>query len=340
MSSLIVEIVKIDKVEKHPYADALDLIHIKGWQSITKINEFKENDVAVYFPLDSLLPEELSDAIGVTQYLSKGRVRAAKLRGVPSYGFCWPIEKFKEYVNNDIKYEVGDNVAELLGVTKWEPPIILNSMNRERDHPEFFRYTDIENMRNYPDIIEEGEEVIITEKIHGTNHRFGLIDSIFMAGTHNTRQKENPNNKYWYVVNDNMKAMVNHFSDKYNQNIIIYNEIFGFGIQDLQYGMKDIDFRCFDIRTKNRYLDWQEVKEACQQFDIKTVPVLYQGKFSFDKIKEIEEMKNTTINNGCNLMEGVVVKPLKERNDFRIGRVILKYVFDAYLNRKKGTEYH
>ncbi len=38
-------------------------------------------------------------------------------------------------------------------------------------------------------------------------------------------------------------------------------------------------------------------------------------------------------------MEGVVVTPVIERFDPKIGRVILKYVFDQYLTRHGGTEF-
>ena len=34
---------------------------------------------------------------------------------------------------------------------------------------------EIENYRNFPELIAEGEEVVFTEKIHGKNCRLGLI---------------------------------------------------------------------------------------------------------------------------------------------------------------------
>jgi hypothetical protein len=44
MSSLIVEVCTIDRVERHPNADALDLAVIKGWQCVVPriSNEMKE----------------------------------------------------------------------------------------------------------------------------------------------------------------------------------------------------------------------------------------------------------------------------------------------------------
>ena len=59
-------------------------------------------------------------------------------------------------------------------------------------------YTDIENIRNFPDVLRPGEEVVITEKLHGKNCRLGLIrvpgeagDTFeFMAGSNDVRRKE------------------------------------------------------------------------------------------------------------------------------------------------------
>ena len=66
-------------------------------------------------------------------------------------------------------------------------------------HPWFPKYTDIEHYANYPTAIADGEEVVITEKIHGTNTRCGLVlvaaeDGVpqwtWMAGSHDVRRKQ------------------------------------------------------------------------------------------------------------------------------------------------------
>jgi hypothetical protein len=38
-------------------------------------------------------------------------------------------------------------------------------------------------------------------------------------------------------------------------------------------------------------------------------------------------------------MEGIVIRPIVEREDRRVGRVILKYLTDAYLFDKGGSDY-
>lgn len=345
MSILKVEVVKIDEIKVHPNADALEIAIIKGWQVVVRKGDFVKNELAIYFPLDSILPERLSEAIGVTKYLSKGRVRAAVLRGEPSYGLLWKKEKGEEYLwpapFDTRHYGEGDDLTEGFGVTKWIPPPICNSHDAETPHVLFDSYTDIQNMRTYPDVIWNGEDVIITEKIHGANARHAYVANEYMAGSHDMRLKESLQNKWWYVFNDNMKKLVKEISLKNGGNpVIMYGEIYGW-IQDLHYGFKQgfFGYRCFDIKVKGKYLDYPEFIGVCNRFGIETVPILYRGKFDLSKVLQFQNSKSV-IEGSDNIMEGVVVKPVHERFDGRIGRVILKYVFDQYLNRKGGTEFH
>ncbi len=81
---------KIDSVGPHPNADRLELARVRGWQTVVRKGMWTEGDECVYVPVHAVLPLELSDKLGVTQYLSKGRVRAARLRGEVSYGILMP----------------------------------------------------------------------------------------------------------------------------------------------------------------------------------------------------------------------------------------------------------
>ena len=58
MERKLAKIVYVDNVEKHFNADALDICTIGGWKVVTKRDEFKPGDFAVYFEVDSFLPIE------------------------------------------------------------------------------------------------------------------------------------------------------------------------------------------------------------------------------------------------------------------------------------------
>jgi hypothetical protein len=125
-----------------------------------------------------------------------GRVRAARIRGIQSFGFIMKIDPMQ---GDDPNWPVGTDLKEHFGVTKWEPPIESADGEAEPEHPLFHPYTDIENIGNFPDAIAEGEEVVFTEKLHGKNCRVGLVRDVdpsgasrwtWMAGSHGHRRKE------------------------------------------------------------------------------------------------------------------------------------------------------
>jgi hypothetical protein len=47
MSSLVVEVCKIDKILRHPNGDNIEIVHVKGWQCIVKKGDFKAKDVVI-----------------------------------------------------------------------------------------------------------------------------------------------------------------------------------------------------------------------------------------------------------------------------------------------------
>lgn len=383
MSSLIVEVCKVKAIKNHPNADRMEIAIVKGWECCVKKDSFKAGDKCIYFPVDTILPESVSDAFNVTKYLSNGRIKAARLRQIPSYGLVMPCTKEvweaapnrPEGAYTESVWKIKDNVAEMYGCIKWEPPQGFTQGYMEKEHPLFKKYTDIENIKNFPDVIKEGEEVVLTEKIHGTNSRVGLIDGVWLAGSHNT-QRKNPdainsikqdiigflynirrfirtgkwrngnskkaakNNVYWIPLkNENMKNLISNLG-KNNKVVIVFGEIYGKGIQDLTYGKhRDVEYRVFDIYTDRGYLDFTEVENLCNQYSVKMVPVLYRGAWNSNLINEYSNGQSV-VSDIEQIREGFVVKPIKERDDPEIGRVILKSVGDDYLLRKGGTEFH
>ena len=127
MSSLIVEVSKIQQILPHPNAEKLELAHVKGWQCVVPKAKYSAGDLIVYIPPDSVLPAELSDRLGITKYLSNGRVRCAKLRGEPSFGVVMDLE--------DASWTEGLDVRERLGITKFIPPIKTSVGDFAPPHP-------------------------------------------------------------------------------------------------------------------------------------------------------------------------------------------------------------
>jgi hypothetical protein len=48
---------------------------------------------------------------------------------------------------------------------------------------------DVENLRHFPDAFALGEPVILSEKVHGTSGRIGMVEGEWMAGSMGLRRK-------------------------------------------------------------------------------------------------------------------------------------------------------
>lgn len=336
MSSLIVPVAVIEKVMPHTNADALELAQVLGWQVVVKKGEYQVGDKVTYFPIDTVLPLELSERFGVTNYLSKGRIKCAKLRGEPSFGLV---------VRPEVdSWEVGQNVADYYGVSRWEPPLRATAVDAEPDHPLFSTYTEIENMRNFPTIFVEGEPVVLTEKIHGTMCRLGSIEGELMAGSKSLRRKRPAedaftSSTYWFPFSlEPVRQLVERLGQEHRQ-VILFGEVYGSKIQSFHYGYKGkLGFRAFDLLIDGHYLDWPEFADLCQKAGVETVPVVATVPFSLEEVRRYSEGKTLLMQEQPHMREGVVVKPLHERNDPKLGRVVLKYVSDTYLFGSK-TDY-
>lgn len=389
MSTFEVKAVTIT-IEEHPNADAIELARVGDYVSIVKKGEFKTGDLAIYIPEAAVVPQTVLEQMGMwDDEQEKGRlagklgnrVKAIRLRGIMSQGIIYPLE-FREHVMDQDTHEFndiwiltfprdeghagrwiteGDDCAELLGITKWEPPI-PTSMSGEV-FPAFGKTLkfDIENIKRYPDVLLSGENVTMTEKLHGTWCCFGFHPEVEHAIVTSKGLSEKglafkfneANEKNLYVKTFNsltteeetildrfaeMNDIMELFFCDVDEPFYILGEIFGAGIQDLTYDIPKPEFRVFDIYIgyphNGRYLPYNEVQMICNDLKLDMVPILYDGEFSAEVLEQYTNGKETISGNESHMREGIVIRPALERRHDDLGRVILKSVSDAYLLRK------
>jgi RNA ligase (TIGR02306 family) len=337
-TKIIVSVFEIEEILPHKNADSLEIIRPLGWQVVTRKGTWKVGQKCIYIPPDAIVPDNLAEKWGVKQYLlgpNKDRVGKIKLRSEPSFGFI---------AEADDIFDVGDNVAEYYGIEKYEPPIVMSMEDAEKEDPLFEKYTDIENLRNYPNVFEKDEEIIVTEKIHGCNSRIAIIGEEKMAGSMRLRRKmpetiEN-GNVFWFPWTiEKVNNLIYSLKNKLTANrIIFYGEIYGGSVQSLDYGVakgKGFGYRIFDILVDDKYLEYDKIFEYLKEFNIEDVfvPILYRGKFDINKIKELSDGKSTI---ASHIREGVVVRPVIERTHPKVGRLVMKYISDSYLFSKNS----
>jgi RNA ligase (TIGR02306 family) len=353
-STLIVQVCEVSEVKQHPNADRLDIAVIKGWDTVVKKGEYKAGDTVVYIPPDAILPLELVEKLGVGNYLAgkeHNRVKCTRLRGEMSFGLVIP---------NEGGWTIGTDLSEYYGITKYVPPVRFMAGDAAPDDPLFDKYTDIENMRNFPDIIQKGEMVVITEKIDGSNFRLGfekLEDGNleWKAGSHKIKRKmpnveEIEDNTYWFpYLQPNVRTLMDYIANSDNKfkgskTATLFGEVYGKiggGHKSLNYGRPDsLNFVVFDIQVDGKYLDYEEFEELTNMFCIPTVPLLDKIPFSIGDVKKYSSGHSVLAErNDCEHMrEGCVVRPITERNDPILGRVILKFLNDDYLILKNKKE--
>lgn len=362
MSSFAVKVMSV-VIEPHHNADALELARIGNYRSVVRKGQYRTGDFVAYIPEDAILPDPLIAELGLTGRLSgpsANRVKAVKLRGVLSQGICVPRR---------ISWVLGQDVTEELGITKYEPVIPagfkgeLMSVGGHRT----LKY-DIENFKRFPDVLLPGEEVVMTEKCHGTFAMFAFMGiGMELVGNDEEEARTIISSKgvaarglafKWNAEANQSNLYVrtakalNLFPTVRNvfgldKSVFILGEIFGSGVQDLSYGCKEPQFRVFDIYVGNpregRFLNDDELDAACAGLMLPRVPVLYRGPFSMEVLDKYTNGKETVSGTEMHIREGVVIRPRMERSwagdpvlgELPLeGRVQLKSVSEAYLLRK------
>lgn len=376
MSAFAVQVTRIDSVEAHPDADAIEIAMLGGYRSIVrKADGFAAGAPIVYIPQASLLPEYLLRRLGLwDEALGQGllggpsfnRVSPKRLRGVFSQGICLKVEPQGDGKvsvhgpDGTFVVSIGDDVAEALGIEKWIP-VVPDELVGDV-FPPGQMYTvdfDVEDIKAYPGIFALGEEVEFREKLHGVftgvtvlppsdsfPEAFGSDRNILVyskgLGAQGMSFADTQDNASLPYVKATaaLRAKLEEIALDGDLPLTVMGETFGPGVQDLHYGTH-VQFRifaaCRGYRGDQKFLDADDLRDLAGRLGVEMVPVLYRGPFSWEVLAE--HTSGPTALDAKHIREGVVVTPVIEREDMRLGRVALKSVSEKYLLRKGGTEY-
>lgn len=230
MTDFVVKVISIKDVVSHPNADRLELAQIAGWQCVIQKGSYKSGDLAVYIPIDSTLPNEIEKKLFGPDSkikLHKSRVRTIKIRGAISQGMLAPCESL------GVTKEEGYDCTAELGITKFEPvtPTHLgggnanNSKKPLKKNPHFKEYGGLDNFKHYPDLFTEGESVVITEKIHGTNFRFGWVPTAADIPMKRLKKLFGKLPKYEFVFGSNRVQLHNRVSSSSKWKIKLFAKL-------------------------------------------------------------------------------------------------------------------
>jgi RNA ligase (TIGR02306 family) len=264
-------VARIDEIKAIPGADNIEQGVIGGWNCIIKKGEYQAGDLVVVATTDAIIPQELSDAMNVTNYLRKGgRVRTVKLRGVYSECLIIPFIYAEKVTHPKAKWAEGADMMDLFKIYKYEPPAVqiqLSSGRKFKYHqnPNFGVYYKFPNAKNVTGMFTEEDIVQITRKLHGTNARYGIvkktklslwdkvkkffrladawIDYEFVYGSHNVEKGSDSQGFYdtdvWRTVADKYDIKNKLWDyvrtagklEAVDNGIVLYGEVYGPGIQ-------------------------------------------------------------------------------------------------------------
>lgn len=262
--------------------------------------------------------------------------------------------------------------AELLGIVKWSPslPVHLRGKIRQRGESRILPWMEIENIKKQMRVFEPGEMVVATEKIHGT-HLMVTLDldadgadgnpgEILVSSKGMGKQGwdlvEEDGNLYWRAVRKHKLEQflrgLAHDGRMTTGRLAIYGEVYGTGVQDLDYAVFGDDmpgYVAFDIKRELDgnvgWLDAAWLYEVVSNTNdkwgtnVQTPPVIYSGPYNYELLCERAEGMSI-LGNNLHIREGIVVRPAYERMAGQgYTRVIAKFISQAYLLRKAGTEF-
>ena len=252
----LVTIREIDSISPIEGADRIELARVGGWTVVVGRGDFAPGDRCVYFELDSFLdtadPRFAFLASGGERTTADGRtgvaIKTARLRGVFSQGLAMPLQLFPELDGLD----PSTNLAELIGVTKWEPPVPADlAADVIGGFPsEFARKTDSERVQNLGDAyakLRSAADWVATEKIDGSSATFGMTSQQLRVSGRNWEYAESNANVMWSL------ARSLRLEDLLDNGWAVQAEIFGEGIQSNPLRIEGQRLAVFEV-LQNRVL--------------------------------------------------------------------------------------
>lgn len=310
-------------------ADAIEKATILGWELVVKKGEFQVGDPAVYLEVDSITPDRPE-----FEFLRpRGfKIKTIRLRKQISQGIAFPLSILPECRREG--WIEGEDVTDLLGVTKYEPPIPAQLSGKIKGlFPGFLKKTDEIRIQAVPDVLKrhKGKSFYVTEKLDGSSMTVYLHADIFGVCSRNLDLTETEENSFWKVarvldLENKMKAL--------NRSIAIQGELVGNGVQKNKYNLPGLDFfmfNAFDISTQS-YLDKDDFLALAAQLGLKTVPVLFD---SVTLDYEVHELVSFATSNSILYIktprEGLVFRPHHEERDEELGRLSFKVINPEFL---------
>ena len=340
----------IDNIEPIEGKDRIVLASVLGWRVIVKKDEFQIGDKCIYVEIDSIMPEKPE-----FEFLrnKKFRIKTMKLGNTYSQGIVFPLS----ILPDDKKYNVGDDVTEILEIKKYDPQaeeemelyasnkrtkrfpqflmrfswfrkLVLPTKKQQRGFPtEYISKSDEIRVQVLSDVLKNKDKCIITEKIDGCSCSYllvkyrtwyGKIKYEFIVCSRNLRLWKADNSHYWEMAKKyNIENTLKQMIGN-NDWVAIQGECYGPSIQGNPYKLNGRELRIFNLIYPSGRLGSVEAKEICEKNGLMFVPILDENFILPDTVEEmLNYATGKSVINPNVLREGVVVRSKDGQHSFK-----------------------
>lgn len=363
---------EVVEVFPHKNADNLEVILAGKSQFVSQKGLYTTGDVVIFAPEKSILTNSaMLESFG--KYLSgaqKNRVKPAQLRGELSEGITWPTDEASLLVfgeENAAKIKaapLGEDISELMGITKYEPPIPSNLQGMLKGihlsgtkrptnvsiyNHDAYQFGAFANKYFTPDTL-----VRVTEKVHGSLVSYtavfeddALIQEVVSSKgllKQGIEILEDEVNTYWKGVKSSklQEAAVDVLNEYYEQTgeksciVNITGEVVP--VQNgFSYGFTEPKVLVYSLTVNGVHIPYHN---AVQSLKDVWVPVLFEGKLSDFNPYDFGDEKEHVSGKKLHITEGYVVSDenlqVKFRNEDR--PVYLKIIAPKYAKKSNGEE--
>jgi RNA ligase (TIGR02306 family) len=317
--AVIGKIIEIRPIEGADFIQAATVVcgSAGKWSGVVG-KDVAAGELVTVFLQDALLPPNERWAF---MEKHKWRVRMARFKGVPSE--CLILKGVPEGA------AIGDDVADALGVTKYEKPIPVGMQGDFiGGFPGHIPKTDEPNFQTLP----EGWQALMqtsgwyaTEKADGTSCTAYVDESgALHVCSRNWELKEfsasGAANAYWIVARK-------YGMDRLPPGMALQFEVVGPGIQGNPMGLKELEARAFTLRNTvtHAYEPWARLLEVCQRLEIPRAKALgthdqLPAVATDDELRKLAEIK---YENGKHA-EGIVIRALDSSWSFKVINLLYK----------------
>jgi RNA ligase (TIGR02306 family) len=330
-------------------------------------------DTAGYIPIDSIVPDiqtfyflcpkayekyEEDGEIKQRQIGSKYEIgsvpekyrilKAKKIRGIYSQGMLIDLNL---YITLAVSHmgktitdlpDLGESITDLIGLKKWEEEEEDNIPNAKKSRganqaspPKGWSipHYDVDGLRKYVICLNDNEEIVLTEKLHGANAAFCHDGEKLWVKSRNFYKKMDEDDPWWDIaIRYDLEKKLSSFPMK-----VFFGELYG-NVKGFRYdcevigGAMPAKIKFFDIwdASTMRYMDYDPFLDVLKETGLDPVPELYRGVWQGKDIMYPYAEGPTTVG-GKHVREGFVLRTIKERFEPRLkSRMQVKLVGEGY----------